>query len=582
MKNIKIGTKLIGTFFIIAAIMGFLSFYLEQIIEHMDEQDTRLFEQGIIPLTLLITSVEHMQEIRVYLREWKLARSNNGRNEALKEIGHAYETLSEAIAKQIPLTQSEEVKQSLRNYNNSVDRYFKEMTNFMKTAKIDQATGMCLEDFPDALNAAAAEVTKLTEANVESKTKATEQLSASNTAAAEGAIRTVLIVIPIVVIASILIGLFLTFSITGPLNKVVHTLSEIEKGDMTVRAHLDRGDELGMLSNALDSLSTKLQSIFRNLRQDSDMLASSAEELSSVGKQVSTAAEENVSQCATVASTSEQAAVNINAMANGAEEASANANEVASAAEQMSTNMNTIAAAIEEMSASISEISNNAGDAKNIAQEATVRSKEATDAMNKLGEAAREIGQVTDVIKKIADKTNLLALNATIEAASAGEAGKGFAVVASEIKELANQSAASAEDIAKRVNGIQTGTGEAVEVIKDVSDIITKINHTVESISAHVGQQTKASNEIASNVAQANTGSKRVAAAIGEVAKGGTDIARNASEAARSSTVISQSVTSITQGTKDSAQGAKQINQSSSELARLSSELKKVLSQFKV
>jgi hypothetical protein len=38
-------------------------------------------------------------------------------------------------------------------------------------------------------------------------------------------------------------------------------------------------------------------------------------------------------------------------------------------------------------------------------------------------------------------------------------------------------------------------------------------DHSVESISAHVGEQTKASNEIASNVAQANTGAKRVAAA---------------------------------------------------------------------
>jgi methyl-accepting chemotaxis protein len=174
---------------------------------------------------------------------------------------------------------------------------------------------------------------------------------------------------------------------------------------------------------------------------------------------------------------------------------------------------------------------------------------------------------VTDVIKKIADKTNLLALNATIEAASAGEAGKGFAVVASEIKELANQSAKSADDIARRIESIQSGTGEAVTVISAVSEIIAKINHSVEVISGHVDQQTKASNEIASNVAQVNVGAKRVASAIGEVAKGSKDMARNADEVAKNSI---------------SAQSTKQINQGADELARMASELKSILSQFKV
>jgi len=219
------------------------------------------------------------------------------------------------------------------------------------------------------------------------------------------------------------------------------------------------------------------------------------------------------------------------------------------------------------MSASINQIANNTSDVNKIAGEATVKSGEATDAMNKLGTAAKEIGQVTNVIKNIADKTNLLALNATIEAASAGEAGKGFAVVAGEIKELANQSARSADDIARRIESIQSGTVEAVTVINAVAEIITRINHSVETISSHVDQQTKASNEISNNVAQANIGAKRVSSAICEVAKGSKDMARNASEVAKNSI---------------SAQSTKQINDGADELARLASDLKNVLSQFKV
>jgi methyl-accepting chemotaxis protein len=582
MKNIKIGQKLIGAFLIIAAITAILGFYLESIVRDVNKRDTRLFEQGIIPFTLLVTSVEQMQELRVSLRDWKLSSTDNERANALKNMGDAHKILSESINKQLALTMKEEVKQLLVDYQTSVDKYVEEVHKFAQNARFDQATGMNMETYSDALLSAAAALSELTKMNVEIKSKATEVLSMENNAAAEKATGTAMVIIPVTIIISILIGVFLTFSITRPLNTVVETLSKMEKGDMTVRAGLERGDELGTLSKALDNMSAKLQTIFKNLRQDADTLAGSAEELSSVGKQVACSAEENVSQSTSVASVTEQTSVNINAMASGAEEASENASEVASAAEQMSANMNTIATAIEEMSASIRQISNNAGDASEVANEATVKSCEATSAMGKLGTAAKEIGQVTDVIKKIADKTNLLAINATIEAASAGEAGKGFTVVAYEIKELANQSAQSADNIARRIEGIQVGTAEAVAVINDVSDIIAKINQSVEAISSHVGQQTKASNEIASNVAQANTSSKRVAGAISEVAKGSKDIARNAVDAAKGADIVSQNMAGIAQGAKDGAQGAKQINQSANELARIAGGLKNTMSQFKV
>jgi len=355
----------------------------------------------------------------------------------------------------------------------------------------------------------------------------------------------------VVIVAAVILSLVIRSSITRPLSKVVDAISKIENGDMTVRVGLERRDELGILSKALDSLSARLQTIFSNLHLNSETLAGSAEELSSIGRQVT--------------STTEQVNMNINAMASSVTQASINANEVAGTAEQMSTNMNTIAAAVEEMSSSINQIANNALEANKITGEAKAKSIEATGAMNKLGAAAKEIGHVTDVIKRIAEKTNLLALNATIEAASAGAAGKGFAVVANEIKELANQSAKSADDIARRIEGIQTGTGEAVAVIDGVSEIIKKINHSVEVISNHVDQQTKASNEIANNVAQVNIGAKRVASAIGEVAKGSKEMSRNAEAIAKNSI---------------SAQSTAQINEGADALAKLASNIKSVLNDF--
>jgi methyl-accepting chemotaxis protein len=438
-------------------------------------------------------------------------------------------------------------------------------------------------------------------------------------------------------------GVFLLLfmsAIFGNITRTIATLGKMTEGggDLTIRFEERGKDEFGQIAHGLNKLMEKLQTVFRNLQLNSDTLAGSAEELSSVSRQLAGGAKEASSKTLSVSSAIEQVSVNIksiantaegtsinvvdvtnvveqvagniNSMASSAKEASENASEVAGAAEEMSTNISTIAAAVEEMSASINQISINAGDARKVANEATVKSREATSAMDKLGIAAKEIGQVTDVIKKIADKTNLLALNATIEAASAGKAGKGFAVVAGEIKELANQSARSADDITRRIKGIQAGTSAAVKVIDDVSDIIVKIYQSIETISNHVGQQTKASNEIANNVAQASIGTKHVAESMGEVAKGSKEIARNASqanigakrvaesicevangskdiarsagEAAKGASEVSQNVIDVNQVTKESAYGASQINQGAGELAKLASDLRRVLNQFRV
>jgi len=376
----------------------------------------------------------------------------------------------------------------------------------------------------------------------------------------------------------------INFIILRPISKVTSILKDISEGegDLTQSIPINSNDEIGLLARYFNKLMSTMRGPIGDTKKTIDSLASASEELSVVSRQLYSVSERTTNQTTAVSERVGRMSVNINAMATGAEQASANANEVAGAAEEMSNNMNTVSAAIEEMSASISQIAENAGEASKVADEATHKSKKATEAMNKLGQAAKEIGQVTDVIKKIADKTNLLALNATIEAASAGEAGKGFAVVAGEIKELANQSATSADDIARRIESIQLGTEEAVEVINDVSDIITKINNSVESISKHVGEQTKASNEIASNVAQANTGAGRVASAISEVAKGANEVSKNAGDAVRRVGQVADDVNLVSGAANESSQGASQVSSSAGELAKMAETLKTVMGRFKV
>ncbi|MDR2554591.1 MAG: methyl-accepting chemotaxis protein, partial [Fibromonadaceae bacterium] len=520
MKNVKIGPKLIISFLFIAALAAFMGIYAINSLKEVSLATDVMYEKGAVPLGVFVTTSDQIQELRVVARNWRLAKTPEKRAEVLKELDAINEEINKTVEEQMKTVITAGGIDLLKKVESLTDVYINEVRKYAKNSRAFDSEGVNTEDFPDVVNNAADAMTVAMKAAKESRVSGVSKLSDDASANAAKAINAAITILIVVLILAVGLGIFLTISITSPLNVVVAAISKMEKGDMTVRTDLERGDELGILSKALDGLGSKLQNIFRNLHQNSETLASSAEELSAVSRQVASAAEESTAQSTTVASTTEevatninamasgaeqasvsanevagavvQVATNINAMASGAEQASASATEVAGAAEEMSTNMNTIAAAIEQMSASISQISSNAGDARKVAGDATHRSHEATESMNKLGAAAKEVGQVTSVIKNIADKTNLLALNATIEAASAGEAGKGFAVVAGEIKELANQSAKSADDIARRIEGIQLSTNEAVTAINNVSGIIVKVNESVEAISSHAAQQTKA------------------------------------------------------------------------------------------
>jgi len=534
MKNIKMGPKLIVSFMFIAAMVALMGAYIINGLKKLNEHTKLMYQKGMVPLEFLVETSQQIQKMHADTQRWQFAKTNESRAAYLKSIDEAYNVLKENMAKQKDISPDLPI---------AIDKYVAEVHNHTKVANTEELSFAVLN--------AESDMSKAVNAAIRARLSSAEELlelNSKTTTHSEGIFVAVLI---IVLVFSFSYAIFLTFSITFPLRVVVNALSKIEQGNMIVRTNLKRGDEFGTLSKAIDSLATKLQNMFKNLRQNSDTLADHAEELSGIGHQMTTAAE--------------KVAVNIKSMASGAAKTSGNADKVAAAAEEMASNMNMIASAVEEMSNSISQIEGNASDASKVANEASVKSSDATNAMSKLGVAAEEIGQVTDVIKKIADKTNLLALNATIEAASAGEAGKGFAVVAGEIKELANQSAKSADDIARRIREIQIDTGDAVKVINGVSEIIVKINQSVETISSLVGHQTKASNEIANNVAQANTGIKHVAESISEVAKGSKEMAVNVEDVAKGSI---------------SVQNTTQINQGADELAKLASNLKNVLSKL--
>jgi methyl-accepting chemotaxis protein len=382
-------------------------------------------------------------------------------------------------------------------------------------------------------------------------------------------------------------GIFLIWlmsNIFGNITRAVEAIGKMTEGDGDLTIKLAEGgkDEIGQMSRALNIFIEKLRSTIKTSQLEAKSLLNTSSTLYGLSRQLSSFSKAALAQSNDVSSATESASSSASAIASDADKTSTNSHELAGTAEQMSLNMNSVAGAVEELSASFSQITKTTDDSRYIAAEATKKAAEATEVMNKLGVAAKEIGQVTDVIKKIADKTNLLALNATIEAASAGEAGKGFAVVAGEIKELANQSAESADDITNRVDSIQSGTSNAINVIRNVSNIIGKINASIDSIANNVAQQTVASNEIANNAEHANAGAKQVVKSIGEVEQIAEVSAGNASSVADEAKNISGRIWILHEDAEKSEMNSSELESTADSLKTMAEHLNSILSKFKI
>jgi len=316
------------------------------------------------------------------------------------------------------------------------------------------------------------------------------------------------------VLLSLGLAWILSSTITTGIFQATELAQSMAKGDLTGAVAVRSRDEVGALAASLNHMGESLRTMFGQVADCAESIASRSDALSGVSKVMRDAAGEVSEKAASVAGSAGQL--------NG------NMISVAAAMEEVASHMRAMAAATEEMSASISSIAESTALARSIAVEAVGCAREVTAEVSGLGTAAVKVGQVLRTISEISDQTKLLALNATIEAARAGAAGKGFAVVAGEIKDLARQTTSATEDVAERIGGIQASTEKTVGAIGRVTAFIDRINEIVLTNASAVEQQSATAREISSNVAQTSAAlsetTQRVAESSAATAAIATDI----------------------------------------------------------
>jgi len=335
------------------------------------------------------------------------------------------------------------------------------------------------------------------------------------------------------------IGLFfLARSIIKPMKVLQDTVLKVNEGDLSARAMLDRKDELGELSNALDKLLDEKLASMAKSEKESDKLNESVISLiravSELAQQKDLAVKIPVSEDITgaisdslnllakeTAKIMKEAQVTSSQVANVSSLVKQQSDAVISVANTERKEVESTALMLESSVKAMNEIALDSDEANKKAEITGVNTQQALDAVlssvdgiksirntisetekriKRLGERSQEISGIVSLINSIAERTHILALNASMHAASAGEAGRGFAVVADEVQRLAENAREATSEISTVVNNIRIETADTVAIMNTVITQVAEGTQLANQASQSMKHTQEATNDLIGSV----------------------------------------------------------------------------------
>lgn len=474
MKNFKIGAKLSLSFGLIIALIAFGSVMSFINIKHINQMFTHDVRKSFIKLDEVLqldTAASTYAHSMLAAVKFGEVQKNNAvmffgfANKALEDVKNRESALLSKIdLKSIDRPIIEKMISSRENLQQSLE----EVEKLLK--KGDEAGGDKLfkSQVMDAWNNYQANKKAVLDYyKTDYSHKEQSIISNNNTSIGRLVIQGFL-----TILFSLILGYYLSKSITTPLNEALQLSKEIADGHFK---KLDQNRTFG--TNETEQLLKSMYGMNFNLRDVISRIGTSS-------SQVQTAASE---------------------IAQGN-------NDLSSRTEEQAASLEETAATMEQITVTIKNTSDHAGQANtlatqisNHAQQGASLMKDVSTKVYSIRDSSKKIEEIISVINNIAFQTNILALNAAVEAARAGEHGKGFAVVASEVRALSQKSATAATEIKALILESTQKVNESVEFTESVENRILEITEGFKKVSAIIEHINVSANEQSHSVAQINS-----------------------------------------------------------------------------
>ncbi|WP_373897201.1 methyl-accepting chemotaxis protein [Haloimpatiens sp. FM7315] len=376
----------------------------------------------------------------------------------------------------------------------------------------------------------------------------------------------------LIIIISIVVGVFASKMITDPIVKMIDIINNISELDLThddnYKDMANREDEVGVIVRSIFGMRKTLREVVKEIIKASESINENAylvdkltEKLKINASQTSSHTEEITASTEEMAATFEEISATSGDMGNAVKKISSKASEGSSKTLK-----------IVQMSDGLTK-----GCEKSIENSNEVYDKvkvELEKAIDK-SKAVKRIEGLAKAIIEITNQTNLLALNASIEAARAGDAGRGFSVVADEVRKLAEQSAEIATDIQNVVKVVNTSVEGLTSGSEKILDFVEKQVKVDYSKLIDMGAQYKDdANSFENFMKEFSKNSSEIDVTINTIVSAIEEVNETVNNGARDIEEISVKVTDITHKISDIRDNSMKNKESAKKLIEITNRFK--------
>lgn len=541
LKDIKIRTKLILSFIIVAILIGVVGVIGIISLKTIGINSESMYGDNLQSIYMLTDMKQNLTETKSDMLQLVYVRDDSQKANLEKDIQLNKDENDKFIASYEKLSINEVEKQIWPTFKNQLGQYRTLRENIIKLVddgSFDEAVEQ-YQQIPAVSDAMFENLDRLININLDNSK--TENSNNKLIYLKNENIMTILIVVGL--LTAIGLALLLNSIIVIPLEGAAKDIKIIAKGDFTISVPeniMRRKDEIGGLANAIYTMQKDLTGLIRGIITNSKVMSASSEELSGAVEELNVKSEEI-----------ESAVSNITFEI---QEISTSSEEVTASVEEVDLSINELTGKALEGSDNANQSKEKATEVHRIGKKVTKEVEDLYDEKEKNMMMAIEEGKVVDNIKVMADtiasiskQINLLALNAAIEAARSGEQGKGFAVVAEEVKQLAEQSTLAVTDIQETVLMVQKSFDNLSENVRDVLRFIDEKVRPQFTRFENAGNDYYNDSEFVSIMSEEIASmSEELTATIGVVSGAVQNMSETAQKSSENAEIIKISITEVT------------------------------------